>query len=118
MANLEDYTLEFERLHINATQKRSIERFLDFVIEGLSNIGVEVIEEVRIEPAAFHNEFWLVVKTTYSEAQGTLLDALSSQYWMICVGQRGRLDAHMYPQSFKQFIGKRRLHHSRCRFIK
>jgi len=115
---MSNYLMAHELIPPNKSQERSIERLCDYIAEGCSDVGEEAITEVVLTEAAYRGEFWLRVRTEHVASPNTLLSALCDQWWFVLVGKRGGLTAHQYPQSYKQFIGKRRLHHSGCRFVK
>ena len=113
------YFFDYELIGLNKSQRRSIERVCDYIGEGLSTVGEEQITSTSLEPAAREGEHWLVIKTEHVASPHSLLSALCNQYWMVLVGRRGRLTAHMYPDSYKQFRNMRgRVHSSGCRFVK
>lgn len=118
MANESNWLFNFELIPLSPSQRRSIERLCDYIAEGCSGIGEESITQVEVTEAAYRGEFWVRIRTEHVASPNTLLSALCDQWWFVLVGKRGGLTAHQYPDSYKQFIGARRLHHSGCRFVK
>lgn len=110
------YLMAHELVPLNKSQERSIERLCDYIAEGCSTVGEEQITEVLLTEK--YGTVWLRVRTEHVASPHSLLSALCDQWWHVRVGKRGGLIAHQFPKSYKQFIGKRRLHHSGCRFVK
>jgi hypothetical protein len=44
-----------------------------------------------------------------SLSEGSLLRYVDQQYWLVFIGKGGSITAKMYPDSYKQFKGRRKL---------
>lgn len=55
-----------------------------------------------------YGTFWVRAEINYDGLEpGNLLRFLCHEHWYVAVGKRGALIAHMYPDSLKQFKGRK-----------
>ena len=101
-------TTTFAATSISNAQARAIEsfkRFMQTQVSAVPAYGDTVTYEVQTTE---YGQTWVTARTDMTGlGEGNLLRAISSQYWLVRVGERGGLTVHMAPKSYLQFKGRR-----------
>ena len=92
------------------SQKKSIEYLRYYVEKNLDKDEdrADQITTFEIRVNDYDGSLWLTIKTELlGLPESNLLRLLSMDHWFFWIGRGGRIDAHAYPDSLKQFKGKR-----------
>lgn len=95
------------------SQANAVARFVRMMQESVDRAnaiaqseGTKQALEVEVMTMDY-GAVWISLKVTYPNAKGTLLSAIGTEYWHVHVGKRGALTAWSYPNSVKQFAGRK-----------
>lgn len=97
----------FENNQPSKSQQAAIDHLRRVISRDFDEAHGEDFSKFEVEGTGYDAGFWVKAEVEMlGLSESNLLRALSHEHWFVFIGPRGRIDAHSYPDSLKQFKGR------------